>query len=748
MSHLTPSPHNPFTSQVGQLRSKAQAVTTILVMVGLALYSLVWLVQAMPSQAQALPVLNSIFYVTTDGTNDDLCTQLNPCALQRAVNLAADGDFIHVAAGTYESTTLTPTLRINDKSITVIGGFNSNNWDAEANPALNPTILDGGGTGRVVRVDGSAAPTIKGFTIQNGSINSEGAGVYIGAGSDVTLQQNTIANNSASGNVGGAIYVASDATATVISSTIRNNNGSTIIDIDEMGIITLNYNIIYDNNATGPGLIRSRTEAIVIGNLIYGNQANVGGGIYIQNNGSIINNTIVNNLATANGGGIFIGLGTGNISIINNIVADNTGDNVTGIRDGSSGTATIDGGYNNIFNNSSDVNFATDINADPEFINPANNNYRLTEDSPNINAGDPNTDPAINIDLDGNARPNNGRIDVGAYEFYPGRPNFSIEPEFIREFAERGTTAVYHLQIENIGTTLTDTYTFGSCPNDQGWTVICPADVVDLESGQAAPITVSVNIPAGANAYDVGTTTITATSTISPSLQRVAIIESVVAPNIEFTFTPNYTATLLPGDAITFTHQLVNNSDAPETFHFTLSSAAASWGQLLPANNFSQAVNPGATYNVRVRVQVPPNAAAGVSNLVEIVATSDFDATIQASVVNTVTASGTTGPRYVRPSGVDTDNNCTQPSDPCRTIRHAVGQAASGDPIRLTSGIHNLTANEGVNLNDTLHISGGWNNNFTAQTENPALTTIQRNDGSGRLFTIAPVLACDLLLPT
>lgn len=115
MSHLTPSPHNPFTSQVGQLRSKVQVVTTILVMVGLALYSLVWLVQAMPSQAQALPVLNSIFYVTIDGTNDDLCTQLNPCALQHAVNLAADGDFVHVAAGTYESTTLTPTLRINDK---------------------------------------------------------------------------------------------------------------------------------------------------------------------------------------------------------------------------------------------------------------------------------------------------------------------------------------------------------------------------------------------------------------------------------------------------------------------------------------------------------------------------------------------------------------------------------------------------------------------------------------------------------
>jgi hypothetical protein len=404
MSHLTPSHTVSLANRPVRLRRTAQAVTTILVMVGLTLYGLLWLMQALPSQAQSLTQLNTIFYVTVDGTNADPCTQSEPCALQRAANLAADEDVIYVAGGTYQSNTLTPTLLINNKSITVTGGFNSSDWDAGSDPALRPTILDGGGNGRVVRIDGSASPIIEGFTIQNGTItNNDGAGVFISGGAPV-IRNNIIAHNNTGSFIGAAIHIALNAHADVINNTIHNNNGITIISTQ--GTATIAYNIIHNNQGNN-GTVRNFSGAsmLVIGNLIYNNQVtNNGGGVYAQEDALIINNTIVGNNANNNGGGINIGIGEGTITIINNIVANNTGGGITGIRDNSS--ATIDGGYNNIFNNTYNVTLPQTTEVDPEFVNPANNNYRLQATSPNIDAGDPATDPNINIDLDGNARPN------------------------------------------------------------------------------------------------------------------------------------------------------------------------------------------------------------------------------------------------------------------------------------------------------------------------------------------------------
>jgi predicted outer membrane repeat protein len=253
-------------------------------------------------------------------------------------------------------------------------------------------------------------------------------------------------------------------------------------------------------------------------------------------------------------------------------------------------------------------------------------------------------------------------------------------------------------------------------------------------------VNTEVTIPAGANPFETGYTTITATSVISPALQRVAIIETIVRPNIDLSFAPDHTATLQPGDAITFTHQLTNTGDYTETFHLTLGSDPLGWGQLLPANNFALQLAPEQVINVRVRIEVPPFAAAGLFNPVEVIATSDFDPTIQASVVNTVTASGTVGPRYVSLGGTDLNNNCTQITFPCRTIAHTVGQAASGDTIHIAQGTYSVSD---IGINDTLHLSGGWNNSFQSQGENPALTVLEGT--GGRLFAIAPGSS---LLPT
>jgi hypothetical protein len=49
----------------------------------------------------------------------------------------------------------------------------------------------------------------------------------------------------------------------------------------------------------------------------------------------------------------------------------------------------------------------------------AEDGYHLTADSPAVNAGAVTPPAGITEDFDGDPRPGDGRIDVGADEFYP-----------------------------------------------------------------------------------------------------------------------------------------------------------------------------------------------------------------------------------------------------------------------------------------------------------------------------------------
>jgi hypothetical protein len=100
-----------------------------------------------------------------------------PCKnIQQAINLAGSGDEIRVATGTYtyqaSLDTLctgqigTSVLCLKSDALTILGGYSSGNWSS-ADPASNPTIIDGGGTRRGVLAENSNLSMI-GFTIQNG----------------------------------------------------------------------------------------------------------------------------------------------------------------------------------------------------------------------------------------------------------------------------------------------------------------------------------------------------------------------------------------------------------------------------------------------------------------------------------------------------------------------------------------------------------------------------------------------------
>ncbi|MCB8923715.1 MAG: right-handed parallel beta-helix repeat-containing protein [Ardenticatenaceae bacterium] len=724
------------------------------------LAALIWLMGARPTQASPT---NTIFYVTDAGSGST-CSQALPCALQTAVTNAAAGDEVHVAGGTY--TDSGPAVVTVTTAITLTGGYDAANWGTSPNTQLNPTILDGESTRQVVRIEGDINPVIENFEIVNGRTGTspydKGAGIYNESGSPLirnndihnnqatagsvigggiydggsaTIESNLIHNNSTGNNgQGGGIYIAnSGGTATTVRlNEIDNNSAALGAGVAlHSGEATLEANTLHHNTAVNGSVIAgggffndTSSTAALYSNLFYANSGPLGGGLALTGDSTLWNNTIAENSASSQGGGIYVGSGT--IQINNTIIAFNTASTNDGIHVAG---GTVSGGYNNVYDDSIDpsVTFSNPVSGNPNFVSPGSPdyNYHLPPGSPDVDAGDPAT-PAIGVDMDGQPRPYNGIYDVGADE-YGNLVAFTLEPPVINnDYQDSGTIATYHHTLHNTGN-VADTYTF-SCSNDQGWNVTCPSSVA---LSPLAQTTLSTLVEVTGTARTRARTLITAVSTTSPTISHTAVIETIVAPHPALDFTPNYSATVLPGETFTYTHMLTNTGDALETFNIEL--VDGSWAQILPTNNFPVDLLPGATMPIRVVIAVPATAPEGLLNETIIRASSDYDPAIAKVVTDTLIARPTVGTRYVSRDGDDTDNNCTQVDEPCNSVGHAIGQASFGDEIRIARGTY---FESGIPVNDTVYLSGGWSTNFRSQGE-PRDTIIDA-ELTAFIFDVAP----------
>ncbi len=191
-------------------------------------------------------------------------------------------------------------------------------------------------------------------------------------------------------------------------------------------IAKVNHNVIANNyidspeQSTGNGLLVNQCDSIeLIGNEIYGNsstaQTSYGGGIGIWDSHPIVSrNLIYNNVATK-GGGIWVGGPQSQTQIINNTFYGNEADiggalylwnSVSDIRNtiiwgntANSAPAIFQVGSMNNTVNYSDVQGGwtgmgtENINMDPLFFDPESGDFHLTQNSPCINTGDPNSPP-------------------------------------------------------------------------------------------------------------------------------------------------------------------------------------------------------------------------------------------------------------------------------------------------------------------------------------------------------------------
>ena len=280
-----------------------------------------------------------------------------------------------------------------------------------------------------------------------------GAGIDCSGGSNPIIHNNAISGNSANIH-GGGISCHDNCSPAISHNTIIGNTGADHgggIDCYRDCNPTISHNTIGGNSANYGGGIcyYSHCNLTISRNTIVGNSADCGGGIYSGGGrATISSNTISGNWASEYGGAINCSFSSATIS--NNTISENSAEYGGGIYSryrsptitnsilwgdtasngpeiyatgGSNPTVTycdIQGGWPGTGN----------IDADPIFVGPYDEDFHLRWHSPCIDAGDP--DPQYN-DPDGT------RNDIGAFyfnqavlgvvELYPSGEPIVIPPE-------------------------------------------------------------------------------------------------------------------------------------------------------------------------------------------------------------------------------------------------------------------------------------------------------------------------------
>lgn len=268
-------------------------------------------------------------YISSTGSDSHPCTQSLPClTLQRAVNVASNGDTIHIAAGTYAQSLTT----ISSKNLNILGAGASDTIllgqsgvglpviDIVGNSVVtisSVTVTEGGASAIVLEV---GSLTLENCVVSNSFGFRANPGGGITNGGILTLRGATIRNNQSPDGGGGGIENSGGVT-TIIQSTISGNSspfvgGGGIHNLG--GLVTLIQSTISGNSGiNGGGILTSFGTLQILNSTISGNTASHnGGGIEADTNSNVeLNNaTIANNFANVGSSG---GTGGGlNMSLI------------------------------------------------------------------------------------------------------------------------------------------------------------------------------------------------------------------------------------------------------------------------------------------------------------------------------------------------------------------------------------------------------------------------------------------------
>jgi hypothetical protein len=354
--------------------------------------------------------------------------------IQEAIDVALTHDTILVSPGIYYE-----NINFLGKEILLTSNFLYSKDIAD----INNTIIDGGNNGTVVIFDTweDNNTILSGFSIRNGNANGSypdnfGGGIRCQVSSPALSNLKVYNNNSIYGG-GGIMCYTSNAILKNIE-VFGNSAGATGGGIE-----------LYSGNTTLDNILVHHNNAL-----------NSGGGIFncdntttIRNSTICYNDVINHDPYTQGGAGIY--MFDSDLSIHNSIITDNTGSE--GIHVGLGNSPLVN--YCNVWNNELGnfyqcnplygINVTVNSNSDPcdafyniqfnpQYLNPANNNFRLWGVGPCIEAGS-NNYVYEQFGLDGEIRIYDGNmdtdtiVDMGAYEFVCKEFNISQQPNSYEE---------------------------------------------------------------------------------------------------------------------------------------------------------------------------------------------------------------------------------------------------------------------------------------------------------------------------
>jgi VCBS repeat-containing protein/predicted outer membrane repeat protein len=279
--------------------------------------------------ARSAPALAAdVCFIETTGDNVTDYSSADETALQDAVNAASFGAMIKVAgtcAGTHTQGGRVITVYI-AQTLTIRGGYNVNNWLAEPNPTINPTLFNAMQEGRVVFVaTGNHNVTLRGLRLTGGS-GSNGGGIENRA--ILFLVESLVFGNTATSTGGGILNQGGTVSLTdsTISGNSTNVSGGGVYNTS--GTLTLTGSSLNNNSAdsgSGGGIHSNGTSSVTLTNsTLDGNTAgSQGGAIYSTNAVNVINSTVSNNIANAEGGGVH-NHSTGLLTLTNSTFHHNT----------------------------------------------------------------------------------------------------------------------------------------------------------------------------------------------------------------------------------------------------------------------------------------------------------------------------------------------------------------------------------------------------------------------------------------
>ncbi|MBW2277061.1 MAG: hypothetical protein JRF63_06180 [Deltaproteobacteria bacterium] len=282
-----------------------------------------------------------------------------------------------------------------------------------------------GGAGLYTR---GGAPIVTGCVfVNNETVGGSGAAMHVSEGSPQIITSVFLGNDASEG--GGALAVTGGSTQIERSSFVDNRTdgyGGALLAIEGADVHLLGCELS-GNTAQGGGAISTGdADLAAVNSVFYGNSAYWGGAIYVLNNHSteLTNCTLTKNYAEEQGGGLLQmnGGNEGLTKIVGSVLWDDSPDEISlsGIEIGSE-LLTI--AYNDI-DGGGFGSGPGNIDADPLFANPVEDDFALSAGSQCIDRADDAAAPST--DMLGQSRVevadtgNDGTFaDIGALEFQP-----------------------------------------------------------------------------------------------------------------------------------------------------------------------------------------------------------------------------------------------------------------------------------------------------------------------------------------